>query len=93
MQVLECLDETDVCSKHVLNAIHFLNKAWRWITEKTVWNSFWLVGFAKCKYNSKRKEDEEDLPLLEWNCRFEDMVICLFATVDYDDLRSKLNMI
>lgn len=70
IHILECLDENKVCSKNALNAIHFVDKAWRWVTEKTIQNTFWHADFASAKESETpqgEEENEEDLLLSKWN--------------------------
>ena len=78
LRMIECINQKEVYSVNLLEAVWFVHKAWESITEKNIRNCFRHAGIIqeglsteiKCSL-ATTEEDEDDLPLSEWVRRID----------------------
>ena len=76
--MIEYIDQKEVNSVNLLDAVRFVHKAWERVTKKSIRNCFRHAGIIQEEVSTEiecsvatTEEDEDDLPLSEWVRRID----------------------
>ena len=98
--MIEFIDKKEVYSVNLFDAVRFVHKTWKRVTEKTIRNCFCHAGIIQEEVSTEFEcsiattEDEDVLPLSEWMQRIDSVNFAScnldgFSSVDDDILTTE----